>query len=204
MPDNVFDGQRVSDEWDVVLTAARRDGVRFTLNSGRRTLADQWRLVREKGVWSPSNRTGAARPSPWAPHIRVGRIDHAIDVNAVDGGETRLQHWLEQHGARPTNPVPGEPWHLELTARELRALAARLDPLDDTPTLRKGVVHPAGVRRLQRLLRALNVRGVPLNGRYDLATRAGVKRWQRKKGLPTDARATVGPKTWAALARAVR
>ena len=137
-------------------------------------------------------------PSPNAPHIRVGRIDHAIDVNSLDGGETRLQRWLEEQSCRPSNPVRGEAWHMELTATQLRRLAARLD-VDDTPPLRKGMKpNRAAVRRLQKWLRALNVK-VPLNGRYDLATRAGVKRWQRRNGIPTDSNATVGDVTWRKL-----
>jgi hypothetical protein len=91
-------------------------------------MAEQAALVRQKGVWSPTNRTGAARPSPTAPHIRVGRIDHAIDVRFTDGGEARLQRWLERQGVRVRNPVPGEPWHMEVAAEDLRRLAAKLRP----------------------------------------------------------------------------
>ena len=40
MPDNRFDGHKVSTSWDVVLTHARRMGVQFKLNSGRRTMTD--------------------------------------------------------------------------------------------------------------------------------------------------------------------
>lgn len=61
------------------------------------------------------------------------------------------------------------------------------------PTNRKGVT------RLQRLLRGAGVTGVPLNGKYDFATRLAVKRFQRKHSIPTDPQATVGDKTWALL-----
>jgi hypothetical protein len=123
LPDNRFDGKPVSRDWDFTLTHARRMGVHFRLDSGRRTMADQWRLVREKGVWSPSNPHGAARPTPWAPHIRVGLQAHSIDVNSLDGGENRLQRFLEREGLHPVNDVPGESWHMTVGERELRAYA---------------------------------------------------------------------------------
>jgi hypothetical protein len=126
LPDNRFDSKKVSSSWDIVLTHARRMGVHFRLDSGRRTMADQWRLVREKGVWSPSNPHGAARPTPWAPHIRVGLQAHSIDVNSLDGGENRLQRFLEREGLHPVNDVPGESWHMTVGERELRAYAKRV------------------------------------------------------------------------------
>lgn len=126
MPDNRFDQKKVSTSWDVVLTHARRMGVKFKLDSGRRTMKEQWVLVRQKGVWSPSNPHGAARPFPWAPHIRVGLQAHAIDVNTTDGGESHLQRWLKKEGLHPRNTVPGEAWHLEVGERELRAYAKRV------------------------------------------------------------------------------
>jgi hypothetical protein len=65
-----------------------------------------------------------AFPNPNAPHIRVGRQAHAIDVQTP--GETALQKHLEFHGLHPTNPVPGEAWHLEVPEGELKALAKKL------------------------------------------------------------------------------
>ena len=124
-----FDGKRVSRRWHRVLTAARRDGVKFTLTSGRRTMREQRALYQQNMAGPGRPRPGrplTAYPNPNAPHIRTGRQNHAIDVNALDGGETRLQRWLERHGARPTNPVPGEAWHLELTGPDLARLARRL------------------------------------------------------------------------------
>lgn len=128
-----FQGKRVSRYWFIVLTAAWAAGVRFTLNSGQRTMKEQWALflqnmVRVGARWvQRAGRPLTAFPSPIAPHIRVGRQDHAVDVDSLDGGETRLQRWLEKQGVHPTNPVRGESWHLELSANELRALAIRFD-----------------------------------------------------------------------------
>ena len=124
MPDNRFDGHPVSTSWDYTLTHARRMGVKFKLDSGRRTMADQRLLVKQKGLWSPSNPHGAARPVPWAPHIRVGMQSHALDVNNADGGRKRLQDWLAKHGLSTKQTVPGEPWHIEAGELALRRYAA--------------------------------------------------------------------------------
>jgi hypothetical protein len=121
-------GKTVSREWAAVLTAAGRE-VAFMLDSGHRTMAEQQGLF---NTFLAVGRPLAARPSANAPHIRLGRIDHAIDVNALDGGASRLAAWLHSHGAHPTFPVPGEPWHIEVPAGELAALAKKLsDPLRD-------------------------------------------------------------------------
>jgi hypothetical protein len=122
MPDNRFDGSKVSTDWDDVLTHARRMGVQFHLNSGRRSMAEQWFLWRNRG--RPGFASLVAFPSPLAPHIRVGRQAHALDVQTP--GETNLQRYLEHEGLHPTNPVRGEAWHLEVPERELRAYARRI------------------------------------------------------------------------------
>jgi len=122
---------RVSEEWHIVLTAARRDGVAFTVTDGHRTLAEQ----RDRfAVFQRDGAPRAARPSPTAPHIRTGRPDHALDVNALDGGAGRLAAWLRRKGAGATFPVPGESWHLEVPCADLVRLAAALgDPLAGYP-----------------------------------------------------------------------
>lgn len=116
-----FQGKRVSKQWDVVLTEAAQH-VRFQLNSGQRTLAEQWRLYR---LYRSGRGNLAAFPNPNAPHIRTGRPNHALDVNSLDGGETRLQNWLRARGARANNTVRGESWHLEVPAADLRKLYNR-------------------------------------------------------------------------------
>lgn len=122
-----FQGKRVSRAWLIVLREARKH-VAFTLNSGRRTMAEQSALYRQNMLNGRprSGRPLTARPSPIAPHIRVGRPDHAIDVDSLDGGETRLQKWLRKQGARAENTVAGESWHLEVPLRDLLRLARKI------------------------------------------------------------------------------
>jgi hypothetical protein len=124
-----FQGKRVSAQWATVLNAAAAAGVRFRLNSGQRTFAEQQSLYDQNmsGGRPKPGHPLTAKPSHTAPHIRTGRQDHAIDVNALDGGETRLQRWLEGQGLKVTNPVPGEAWHMEVPSAQLARFAARLN-----------------------------------------------------------------------------
>lgn len=124
-----YKGKRVSRRWRRVLTAADKAGVNFLLTSGRRTMGEQWALFRLNMVRVGVPKQGhplTAFPNPLAPHIAVGRQAHAIDVNSLDGGETRLESWLEKQGADVTNPVPGESWHMVVSGRDLARLARRL------------------------------------------------------------------------------
>jgi hypothetical protein len=117
---------RVSAQWHAVLTAARRD-VAFLVTDGHRTMAEQ---AERYATYQRYGRPLAARPSPTAPHIRAGRHDHAIDVNALDGGVGRLMAWLRRHGVNATRPVAGEDWHLEADPAGLARLAREVsDPL---------------------------------------------------------------------------
>lgn len=126
-----YAGTRVSGRWRTVLRAADRAGVKFHVTSGHRTFAQQQALYNQNmqapGVPKPGHPL-TAYPSHTAPHIRTGRADHAIDVNSLDGGETRLQRWLERQGARMSNPVPGEAWHMEINRDDLARLARKLKP----------------------------------------------------------------------------
>jgi hypothetical protein len=121
---------RVSAQWYAVLSAAKADGVSFLVTDGHRTMAEQqerWNTFQHGGA-------RAAFPSPTAPHIRTGRPDHAIDVNARDGGAGRLATWLHKHGAAASFPVPGEAWHIEVPRDDLERLAKKVaDPLAGYP-----------------------------------------------------------------------
>lgn len=206
MADGMFQGKRVSDEWDLILTdAAKR--VSFRLNSGRRTMREQSALFAQNMVAPNRPKPGrpmTAVPNPNAPHIMVGRPNHSLDIDTnVGDGEQALERELERMGLTIINDVVGEPWHqTERDAARLRRLAGRIEAknTDPTPTLKKGMPpNRKGVTRLQRLLRGAGVTGVPLNGKYDLATRIAVKRFQRKHSILTDPQATVGDKTWTLL-----
>ena len=122
---------RVSRKWLVVLQAADRAGVGFTVNSGHRTIREQTALFQQnmqfvRGRWVPKpGRPLTAWPSPTAPHIRLGRAAHALDVDTRDGGEQRLENWLDAQGVNAENTVRGEAWHLELDTRELNRLYRR-------------------------------------------------------------------------------
>jgi hypothetical protein len=126
---STFQGKRVSWAWKLALDAAERDGVEFRLNSGRRTLREQWALYRQNmsnGQARPG-RPLTAYPNPTAPHIRVGLPNHALDVDTnVGEGEQELQNYLQRRGLRVGNPVSGEPWHMDADLASLLKLARRI------------------------------------------------------------------------------
>lgn len=119
-----FRGKRVSKKWYVVLRHVERRGIKFSLNSGHRTIREQLALFRQNmhlvgGRWIPKpGRPLTAFPSPIAPHVRTGRADHALDL---DNALAVARH-LHAHGLHPSFPVFGEPWHLELPGAELTQL----------------------------------------------------------------------------------
>lgn len=119
-----IDGHAVSKPWHTVLVSARRNGVAFTVNSGRRTMSEQWKLYR---AYKAGTGNLAAYPSLSAPHINFGLANHAIDVGSADGGAERLARWLRDHGVRAAFPIPGEPWHVQVPRRDLLRLAARIE-----------------------------------------------------------------------------
>ncbi len=193
--DKNLSGVRVSGAWHTVLTEAAQH-VTFQLNSGRRTKTQQEALIRQKGVWSPTNPTGAAAYSPNAPHIRVGREDHALDVDTRGNGNIRLAAWLREHGCPVDREIPQEPWHLE--ARSERALKDLAETIR-SPTLRKGRINRPATRSLQVLLRNRGYTSVRVNGKFDWLTRIAVRKFQRKNGIKVTADTTVGSATWRAL-----
>lgn len=121
-----IDGKPVSKLWFIVLTEYRKRGGKFRVNSGRRTLAEQWRLWRAYKAGG----TLAAYPVPSAPHINYNRANHAIDVDmyAVRAGAPhRMEKWLRKHGVKATRPVRGEPWHLQVDRAGLLRLARQIE-----------------------------------------------------------------------------
>ena len=124
---------RVSAQWFAVLERGAE---------GRRRLVPRHRRAPDAGraagpLCDTYHAGGARRPpsrAPTAPHIRAGRPDHAIDVNALDGGAGRLAAWLRS--ARRARHVPRarRDWHIEVPRDDLVRLAEKLaDPLAGYP-----------------------------------------------------------------------
>jgi murein L,D-transpeptidase YcbB/YkuD len=195
-----IDGELVSAEWYAVLTKMRSEGVQFHVNEGHRTMARQAQLY---ALYRAGRGALAAVPSPYAPHIRTGRIDHAIDFNGAAG----VIAWLHRNGGSSAYlAVPGESWHVEVSAAQLRSMAAHFDMSGNDPTLHQGQVGPSIVR-LKKLLYSAGMRefsGAHSSNRYNpyfsKYTKASVRRFQIAHHLGNDG--VVGPKTWAALRKA--
>jgi len=197
-----YNGKRVSQEWLTVLTAAEKDrGRTLRLNSGQRTMGEQARLY---ALYLSGRGNLAAVPSPIAPHIRVGRPDHALDIDVYSGDAAWFDAWATAKGYPLDNTVRGEAWHKEIRggADALRALARDLGG-PQYPTLRQGA-WGKDVIRLKKLLAAKGMRNFSgarssnrFNPYYSQYTKATVRRWQLNRGLYADGIA--GPKTWASL-----
>jgi hypothetical protein len=186
-----IDNEKVSIEWFTVLRDMRSDGVAFNVNEGHRTMARQWYFW---NLYRSGRGNLAAFPSPFAPHIRTGRIDHAIDFR----NDRDVFAWLQRKGLKPRRTVVGESWHIEVPAEELRRY---FRAHGDEPTIRRGSTDRTNIIRLQKLLRGLRYTTV-VNGRYGIWTRRAVRRFQKKHRLPVDG--VVGPRTWAELRKASR
>lgn len=147
-----FDGNRVSNEHYYVLRAAREVGdVEFRLNDGNRTLGEQRYLYTHQPPL-------AAFPSPWAPHIRVGRSDHALDIDQwVGDGVRAFVAWCKRVlGLAWAWTVPGEGWHIEVVGgaaalkRAAKKAKAMLAPKPKPDPLKP--LGPINRRRAERLL----------------------------------------------------
>jgi hypothetical protein len=121
----LWDNQGTADEmvslqWFVVLRDMRRD-VDFQVLEGHRTLERQAFFFHCWQCQCCNNGNRAAPPTPLAPHIRSGRADHAIDFGPTPQTLERVVGWLLRNGLRPTRPVAGEWWHVEVPGDALRA-----------------------------------------------------------------------------------
>ena len=185
-----IDGEEVSQEWFSALRDMRASGVRFNVNEGHRTMARQAYFY---ALYRSGKGAKAAVPSPYAPHIRSGRFDHAIDFNNASGAMA----WLHSHGIRCQLTVPGESWHVEASAEDLRRY--RLDH-EGPRTLRPGVTHP-DVKRAQKFLKRAGLlpRERKVGTFYGPLMVKAVKTIQQKNGLKADG--IVGPATWKLLER---
>lgn len=148
-----IDGELVSEQWFVVLRDMRADGVDFNVNEGHRTMARQWYFW---NLYQSGQGNLAAYPSANAPHIRTGRLDHAIDF----GNDAAVFAWLARHGLRPARTVSGESWHIECPVDALVAYArAHGDPLKGLGPVRKKAASTLLARRRRRAVEARTGRG---------------------------------------------
>lgn len=143
----LFDNELVSPAWATVLKNMRTDGISFVVNEGHRTLARQTWFYNCMRCNCCNNGNLAAFPSPFAPHIRSGRPDHAVDFG---GDVAAVMSWLSRKGLRPTRPAGAgtsrwEPWHVEVSTLALVAYAHK-HSTDKWDTLPKHVEH--AVRKL--------------------------------------------------------
>lgn len=196
-----IDGERLSWPHFVLLREAIRRKViaASDINDGRRTMAEQQQRVDEKGVWSPSNPTGAALPHPDAPHIWRGRTNHALDIQTTV--VLRLMEFYRMMGVPCVRNVPGEAWHvafpdemaLERAAASLLArggLLMTLKPGDDAEDVR--------VARTLLWMAGENPRIPKTNkNHYGESMARTVRHFQRKHGLV--ASGTIGSTTWKKL-----
>lgn len=193
-----IDNELVSKEWYAVLTAMRAAGVRFNVNEGHRTMERQWYFW---NLYRSGRGNLAAFPSANAPHIRTGRIDHAIDFS----NDAAVFAWLRRAGLGPVRTVRGESWHIELSHAKLRWFYLK-KRVAGTPVLKLGS-KGGSVVKLKKLLYAKGMRNFsgapskPNSNRYSLVfgtnTRKAVARFQKAHGLPADG--VVGARTWKAL-----
>ena len=187
-----IDGEKVSKEWFAVLSDMRAAGVIFNVNEGHRTMARQWYFW---NLYRSGRGNLAAFPSPFAPHIRTGRIDHAIDFS----NDARVIAWLWSKGLSARRTVVGESWHIEIPASELRAYYKKW--VERNGVVRKGSKGPR-VQKLQVLLRQAGYLRADWKSheKYTLKVRRAVRKFQREHDLPVDG--VVGPRTWGSLRRA--
>lgn len=102
-----FDGKKCSRIYTRMLGMAREDGVHFRLNSGYRSVAEQWKL------WYAYKRgQGPIAAFPGSSTHNKRGYRQGLDINALDGGAERVRKWAAKHGITLNYTVPGESWHL--------------------------------------------------------------------------------------------
>ncbi len=219
MADQYFRGRRVSASvYSILMEAERRlsDRGGVALNSGRRTRADQERLIREQGLYNAiTNPHGAAEYSPDAPHVWEGRENHACDIDQFVGAGIAAVRETIAAMAREKGlgegwalTVSTEPWHTQdHDERQVIALGQAyehrptiLDRLRQSPLL-PGSKSPDVIAVQIWLRRAGLWHGQPAKdiGTYGPALHRAVIAFQQKHHLRVDGK--VGPKTAAALRR---
>ncbi len=145
-----YRGLTCSEPWRVFLTAAERDGVDFDANSLRRSMSEQGVLFRQNmypdGSGPRPGRPLTARPSSTAPHIKVGRWDHAGDFN----GAGNLIAYAARKGIRLVRTVASEIWHLEfvgVSAERILEVFGLVDPFDFLADREARLIREAQLKR---------------------------------------------------------
>lgn len=195
MASHYYHGKRVGGDHYVILRAYEaKYGVPAQVNQGRRTIAEQ------TAFWLHYLRYGsplAARPWGGAPHIKWGKNNHALDINAGDrAGQSRhVAAFYRSLGIPVAFNVPSEAWHMDtLNSAALALAAARLRR---SPTLKLGS-RGKHVKALKRLMWAKGLRRFERStGYFGLGTKRAIKRFQTKHHLKADG--VVGPRTWKEL-----
>jgi hypothetical protein len=192
-----YQGEELSREIYSVFMAYTADtGNVLTLNEGHRTMLRQAELVRQVGLFnSKTNPTGAAWPSPFAPHIRTGRIDHAVDVPWQQWAA--FMRWAAGK-VKVFRPISSELWHWEFDAASLKRFFERRGYKYARRNLHPGMRH-TDVKAAAKMLRKIGRFNRRPGKLYGPALQKAMKGFQRRNGLTPDG--VVGPATWAMLVR---
>lgn len=177
--------------------SARGFSFGFPLGGKHKALADR---VRAEFLKLPEGHPPGTRPNN-------GTVDEAHYYGFNHGRVLTDSMCLVEHGfvSNPTERAWMQSHVGDLARAEYTAICHHfgIEPNGNgngMPRLFKGMrPNREAVTRLQRLLRGAHVADTPLNGKYDVATRTAVKRFQRKHSIPTDDKATVDERTWKVL-----
>lgn len=179
-------GELVSRAWAVVLRDMDKD-LDFAVNEGHRTLVRQgffWNCG-PNGCCCCNNCNLAARPTIFAPHIRIGFANHAIDFGPPDELNA-IMGWLEDHGLKPSRPAGAgtsrwEPWHIEVPLLALLAYA-RKHKGDKFDTLPKHVE-----RAVRKFIAARHTVRNRVEDRDKVDSKAEPRKWQARDDLVDEA-----------------
>lgn len=103
-----YQGKKCSYCYAKLMTVASED-IHFRLNSGYRSVREQWRLYR---LYKAGKGPIAAFPGT-STHNKRG-YKQGLDIDATDGGAARFKKWCASHGIYFDYTVAGEPWHLNV------------------------------------------------------------------------------------------
>lgn len=90
-----------------LLRMADKDGVKFTLNSGYRSIRQQWVLW-----WRYKRGKGPLAAFPGSSTHNRRNWKQGLDIDATNGGAERFRRWALRRGIVFKYTVAGEPWHL--------------------------------------------------------------------------------------------